>query len=130
VNDAPEASIAELLDVDREYRKKAAAGLLPTIAARRFNPDRKAWLPILHTERGRRHYTALFSNTARAHQLGRTNDWVILYYDGRNGERQCTIVTAHHDPMRGMRLVRGREEECAVHYAVRGTPTQIGTAVV
>src|SRR3954470_1170387 len=62
--------VAELLDVDREYREKAVAGLLRTIAPRRFNPRRVAWLPILHTLRGKRHYTALFSHTARAHQTG------------------------------------------------------------
>ncbi|MEK6604891.1 MAG: helix-hairpin-helix domain-containing protein, partial [Nitrospirota bacterium] len=59
-----EPSVAELLDVDREYRENAAAGSLRTIAPRRFNPDGEAWLPVLHTHRGPRHYTALFSNTA------------------------------------------------------------------
>jgi DNA polymerase (family 10) len=34
----PGPDVAMLLDVDREYREKAAAGLLPTIAPRRFNP--------------------------------------------------------------------------------------------
>jgi putative hydrolase len=61
---------AELLDVDREYREKAAAGELQQIAPRRFNPSREAWLPILHTRRGNRRYTALFSNTARTHRAG------------------------------------------------------------
>ncbi len=56
--------IEELLDVDREYRGKAQAGLLHLFAPRRFNPTHEAWLPILHTQRGERHYTALFSNTA------------------------------------------------------------------
>ena len=32
--------------VDREYREKAVAGTLPTIAPRRFNPAREAWLPM------------------------------------------------------------------------------------
>jgi hypothetical protein len=39
--------VEELLDVDREYREKAAAGTLRTIAPRRFNPRREAWLPVL-----------------------------------------------------------------------------------
>jgi putative hydrolase len=47
--------VAELLDVDRQYRKEAAAGRLRCIAPRRFNPGGRAWLPILHTERGDRH---------------------------------------------------------------------------
>ncbi len=106
-------SVAELLDVDREYREKAKAGSLPRIAPRRFNPRREAWLPVLHTERGGRHYTALFSNTARAHELGKTHDWVVLYVDGGARERQYTVVTATRGPLAGRRVVRGREDECA-----------------
>ncbi len=64
--DVAEPSVAELLSVDAEYRAQAAAGRLPRIAPRRFNPRAEAWLPILHTQRGPRHYTALFSNTPRA----------------------------------------------------------------
>ncbi len=104
-------SAAELLDVDREYREKAAAGALTRIAPRRFNPTRAAWLPVLHTSRGPRHYTALFSNTARAHRLGRTNDWVVIYWDDGRGERQCTVITAERGSLRGTRIVRGRENE-------------------
>jgi hypothetical protein len=78
-----------------------------------MNPEHRAWLPILHTERGARHYTALFSNTATAHRLGRTQDWVVLYYDGRDGEQQCTVVTAGRGPLKGRRVVRGREADGA-----------------
>lgn len=101
----------EILDVDREYREKAAAGRLVTIAPRRFNPSRVAWLPILHTERGPRHYTALFSNTARAHAQGKTNDWVVIYCDDAQGERQCTVITSERGRLEGRRIVRGREDE-------------------
>jgi len=111
-----EPSVAELLDVDREYREKAATASLRTIAPRRFNPAGEAWLPVLHTQRGPRHYTALFSNTARAHQLGKTRDWVILYFDEGDGEHQHTVITAQRDPMKGRRIVRGREPECETHY--------------
>ena len=117
---ASEPPAAELLDVDREYREKAAAGSLRTIAPRRFNPAGEAWLPVLHTQRGPRHYTALFSNTARAHQLGRTRDWVILYFDEGDGERQHTVITAQREPMKGRRIVRGREPECEAHYGATG----------
>lgn len=108
----PEPSVEEILDVDREYREAAEAGRLPRIAPRRFNPSREAWLPILHARRGPRHYTALFSNTARAHELGRTRDWVVLYCDGPGHERQWTVVTESHGPLGGRRVVRGREPEC------------------
>jgi DNA polymerase (family X) len=113
---AEEPPVAELLDVDREYRDKAAAGQLRRIAPRRFNPSGEAWLPVLHTQRGERHYTVLFSNTARAHQLGKTYDWVVLYYDGGQGERQCTVITSPRGPLAGKRVVRGREGECVSYY--------------
>jgi putative hydrolase len=103
-------SVEEILDVDREYRQKATAGQLVKIAPRRFNPSRVAWLPILHTTRGRRHYTALFSNTALAHRLGRTDDWVVIYWDDGRGERQCTVVTALGGAFKGRRIVRGRRQ--------------------
>jgi DNA polymerase (family 10) len=106
-------TVSEILDVDREYRTRAAAGDLRRIAPRRFNPEGEAWLPVLHTVRGTRHYTALFSNTARAHELGKTGDWVVLYHDSGDGERQCTVITAERGPLRGKRIVRGREEESA-----------------
>lgn len=108
--------VAELLDVDREYRESVAAGRLHKIAPRRFNPSGEAWLPILHTARGDRHYTVLFSNTARAHKLGRTDDWVILYHDGASGGEQYTVVTGHQGPLEGERVVRGREAECEDYY--------------
>jgi len=112
-------SVAEILDVDAQYRREAQQGKLKLIAPRRFNPEGKAWLPVLHTQRGDRHYTALFSNTARAHELHRTDDWVVLYLDGSSRERQCTVITATRGPLAGKRIVRGREDECLAYY--RGT---------
>ncbi|MBM2804255.1 MAG: DNA-binding protein, partial [Deltaproteobacteria bacterium] len=116
VQKTTEPTIAEIFDVDREYRDKATAGTLPTITPRRFNPNREAWLPILHSKRGERHYTAIFSNTARAHQMEKTRDWVVIYYDGRDGERQCTVITSERGPLIGERIVRGRESECLQYY--------------
>jgi DNA polymerase (family 10) len=103
-------SVEELLDVDREYRAKAAAGGLVKIAPRRMNPAHVAWLPILHTTRGRHHYTALFSNTPLAHRLERTDDWVVIYWDGGGGEHQCTVVTEDRGTAHAHRMVRGREQ--------------------
>lgn len=117
---SPEPAIAELLAVDREYRTRAAEGSLRTIAPRRFNPRHEAWLPLLHTQRGGRDYTALFSNTQRAHELGRTRDWVVLYVDGGRGERRYTAVTAPRGVLKGRRIVRGREAECLEYYRQHG----------
>jgi hypothetical protein len=109
-------TINELLEVDREYRMKAQKGLLHRIAPRRFNPTHEAWLPVLHTTRGNRHYTALFSNTARAHELKRIDDWVVLYSDGPAGDQQYTVITSQRGPLKGKRIVRGREQECLNYY--------------
>lgn len=106
-----------LLDVDREYRAKAQAGELPTIAPRRFNPSGESWLPVLHTRRGPWHVTALYSNTAKAHELHRERDWVVVYfYDDEQVEHQHTVVTETHGSMQGQRVVRGRETECRQLY--------------
>jgi hypothetical protein len=115
-----EPPVAELLDVDAEYRREAATDRLKKIAPRRFNPTGEAWLPVLHTSRGPRHYTALYSNTARAHELKKTRDWVVLYHDGREGERQCTVITSAFGRLKGLRIVRGREAECEAHYQQQG----------
>jgi hypothetical protein len=113
--DAPSVDI--LLDVDREYREKAEAGSLPKIAPRRMNPEGKAWLPVLHTRFGPWHFTALFSNTERAHDLHRIYDWVVIFYsDPDDGEGQATVVTERRGALTGRRVVRGREPECARHY--------------
>lgn len=111
-------SVETLLAVDTEYRKGAEADNLPTIAPRRFNPSGEAWLPVLHTVRDGWHFTALYSNTAQAHQLNRTRDWVVIYfYDDEHAEGQHTVVTETHGSLTGRRVVRGREGECRDLYA-------------
>ena len=121
--DAARPPVSMLLDVDRQYRESAAADDLPTIAPRRFNPENERWLPILHTDRDGWHFTALFSNSPRAHQLGRTGDWVVLFwYDDHHWEGQATVVTETHGRLVGHRVVRGRERECEDWYASRDGP--------
>ena len=112
----PRPSVALLLEIDAEYREKSAAGRLRRIAPRRFNPEGRAWLPVLHTERDGWQMTALFSNTARAHEQGKTGDWVVLFYARDGDEGQCTAVTEFRGSLEGRRVIRGREEECRAHY--------------
>jgi hypothetical protein len=112
-----EPPVEVLLDVDREYRQKARAGKLRRIAPKRFNPENVAWLPILHTERQGWQFTAFFSNTALAHQLKRTRDWVVIYFHTDSHEEdQRTVVTETHGWLKGKRVVRGREAECETYY--------------
>ena len=122
--DAPGVEL--LLDVDREYREKAQAGSLPKIAPRRMNPEGKAWLPVLHTRFGPWHFTALFSNTERAHELHRVFDWVVIFYsDPEGAEGQATVVTERRGALTGQRVVRGREPECARHYRDERISTRV-----
>lgn len=110
--------VGELLDIDREYREMADGDTLPRIAPRRFNPTGTAWLPILHTQRGDRHYTALYSNTARAHMFGTTHDWVVIYRDDDADHGRWTVITAQYRKLRGRRIIPGREHECVDYYGL------------
>lgn len=112
----PRPSVAVLLGLDAEYRLRAERDELPRIAPRRFNPTQQRWLPIWHVDRDAYHFTVLFSNTARAHELGRTRDWVVIMYEHDSHEGQHTVVTELRGPLAGRRVVRGREAECRAHY--------------
>ncbi|UCC24582.1 MAG: hypothetical protein JSU98_12685 [Gemmatimonadales bacterium] len=120
-----EPSVLEILSVDREYRRRAAAGELRLIAPRRFNPERVAWLPVLHSERGPWHFQALYSNTGRAHRLGKTHDWVVVYYNRDGAEGQATVVTETRGGLAGERVVRGREKECRAFYEAGRTSQEV-----
>lgn len=92
-----------------------------TDALRATRIDRYTYpLVLVQTGRGGHDYTALFSNTPRAHELGRTRDWVVLFVHGPGGERRYTVITARLGILRGRRVVRGREAECLEHYPHHG----------
>jgi hypothetical protein len=112
----PRPDVATLLALDAEYRRRAAAGELPTISPRRFNPGNRAWLPVWHTERGGWTFTAMYSNTARAYRLRKRRDWVIIVYERGGDDDHCTVITAYSGPLFGCRVVRGREQECRSYY--------------
>lgn len=117
-----EISVAELLDIDDEYRFKAQKKELPRTTPKRFNPTQAAWLPVLHTERNGRHYTALFSNSAHAHAMGTTLDWVVIYFEDhekRGQHGRWTVITSGFGRLKGQRIVRGREKECEIYYEDR-----------
>jgi Holliday junction resolvasome RuvABC DNA-binding subunit len=112
----PKPSLALLLEVDNEYRRRAEAGDLPKLTPRRFNPNQEAWLPIMRTERDGWTMSVLFSNTAQAHKLDKTHDWVVIYYQKDGPEAQCTVVTETSGPLKDKRVIRGRERECRQFY--------------
>ena len=115
-------AVKTVLMADASYRAGAVAGTLPQIAPRRFNPEGEAWLPVLHTVLDGWHLTLMYSNTARAHELQRTRDWVVVFfYDEQHQEGQCTVVTETRGPLAGRRVVRGRELECREYYLAAET---------
>ena len=129
---ATDVSVSELLEVDDEYRRLANQNKLPRIAPRHFNPTSEAWLPVLHTSREGRHYTALYSNTARAHEMGTTYDWVVIYRDDDRNHGRWTVITssfggAARSPYRAwprdrlLRVLRRMSHipRCPPHAAVR-----------
>jgi hypothetical protein len=117
--------LALLLDADRLYRERAAAGQLRLIAPKRFNPEGAEWLPVMHARRDDWHLTLMWSNTARAHELGKTRDWLVVYFrkDGQP-EGRCTLVTETRGKLAGQRVVRGREPECEALLAAPGGQAQ------
>lgn len=94
-----EPSVSELLDIDREFRKR------PRLA--------------FHTVRHGRRYAALFSPTSMARRFGRANDWVILDLERPGPNARWTVVTERRGVLRGRRVVRGREAECLEYYRKR-----------
>ncbi len=142
--DTPEAlqvPVALLLELDARYRMLAAEGKLRRIAPHRFNPDQLAWLPVMVDHRQGWRFDVMYSNSARAHRLAKTQDWVIIRHrpatdevgnadygddDGDEdvesgdtvvrGEGHHTIVTESRGPDAGLRVVRGRERACHEHH--------------
>ncbi|MCP4316363.1 MAG: DNA-binding protein [Hyphomicrobiales bacterium] len=105
---APRPPTELVLQVDTMYRKRSASGTLRKIAPKRFNPTGEQWLPVMHARHDNWHFTALYSNTRLAHQLGTTKDWVVIYFEAEGEpEGRCTVVTETRGPMKGRRVVRG-----------------------
>ena len=104
---------------------KSRAGNPADHRSRRFNPEGKSWLPVLHMRRAAWHFTVLSPTLLSAHQLQRTRDWVVVYfYDDQHAEGQRTVVTEQRGPLAGRRAVRGRECRVpAILRARRGPPT-------
>ena len=108
-------SISLLLEMDRRYREIAHA-------PRRFLPRAETCLPVLYHELGGWSLTAFYSGTPLAHKLGHARDWVVIHYRRGRREDRATVFTESHGPLRGRRIVRGREPECAAHYAELAAP--------
>ena len=99
-NDRAEVpAVAELLDVDREFRRR-----------RRL---------ILHTRRNGRRYSVLYSPTSLARRLRRDRDWVVIDLEQPGPNPRWTVVTERRGVLKGRRVVRSREVECFWYYRTR-----------
>ncbi|WDQ14852.1 helix-hairpin-helix domain-containing protein [Rhodopirellula sp. P2] len=107
-------TVDELLHIDGEYRKRVAEGTLTQIHL--AGQSSSSAIPVWHTEQAGRHYTAMFSNTARAQQQHATQDWVIVFRDDANAHGRWTIITARFGELSGFRIVLGREQDCVAYY--------------
>jgi len=103
VSEAREPSVADLLAADEEYRALAAS--------------QREGCPVVTLRRNGWTFRVSFSQSPLAHRLGQTHDWVVIrFMNGeQNGER--TVVTETRQPLRGQRVVRGREAECQACWA-------------
>ncbi|MEY8120157.1 helix-hairpin-helix domain-containing protein [Falsihalocynthiibacter sp. BN13B15] len=108
-------SVVDIFEIDRAYR--AAIDQMPTLSPRRIHASGSLNLPILHIERNKWHLTAIFSNTPAAQNFQRTRDWVVVYFEQeKRAQGQCTVVTEHRGPLKGKRVIRGREAACDAFY--------------
>ena len=113
-----EPAVAQVLIVDREYRRRARTQTLPKVTPRRFNPDATATLPVYRVQRGDTEFRVFYSNSPTAHALGRTRDWVIVLAQRGTRTFQYTVVTETRGSWCGQRVVRGREAECKAVYGL------------
>jgi hypothetical protein len=95
-----EPPVADLLHIDAEFRRVAGGQFLLAGECAGF------------------HWRAHFAQSALAHRLEQTRDWVeVRFDDGRQaGER--IVLTEQHGDLAGRRVVRGREDECRTLYGL------------
>jgi len=107
----PQPPVQLLLEIEREYRAQGAPGKPGTASMpRELQVQRNGW-----------NLRAFYSNSVRAHELGRTRDWVIVLASrGDRAVSQHTVVTETRGKLAGRRVVRGREAACRNHYARLG----------
>ncbi len=64
----------------------------------------------MHMSKGEWLFTVLFSNSQRAHELGKTRDWVVIYHQ-RDGEPEgrSVVISETRGPTAGKRVVRSNQ---------------------
>jgi DNA polymerase (family 10) len=111
-----EPSVADLFEVDEEYRSLAECRGV-RLASWNGRPADAGEVPVLQTRRGDWTLRATFSNTPLAHRLGLTRDWVVIRFDNGETVGERTVVTETRNHLNGQRVIRGRERECQACWA-------------
>jgi hypothetical protein len=102
-----EPDVETLLEIDAEFRN--LIGRRGHGTEKPPGPRRKRMLVM---QRGGWNFRAVFANTALAHRLGATRDWVVIDFAKDRHAGQRTVVTESRGADNGRRVVRGREDEC------------------
>lgn len=106
-----EPSTEDLLAADDDFRRLAGAGVLGRAAPRAYIPGGPKWEGVYRCQRGGWDLTLSFADTALAHRMGKTRDWVTARFRRGDATGERTIVTETRGALAGRRVVRGREEE-------------------
>lgn len=110
-----EPGVAELLQLDAEYRERVSRQTLP--------------LPW-NLERNGVSYHIDFCRNVVARRLQRTHDWVEICYSGPGPPRQRLVVTEERGDLKGRRTVRGLEKECRAYYQPALQPPRTGLVLL
>lgn len=104
----PQPPVQLLLEADRGYRAQTSPA----------RPGEAGHASELRMQRDGWNLRVFYSHSARAQELGRTRDWVVIVA-ARNDHppSQHTVVTETRGKLAGRRVVRGREAACRSYYA-------------
>jgi DNA polymerase (family X) len=103
-----EPAAADLLAVDEEFRRLHQDRL--TLS--NDHDGRPRLLPVLAVRRNGWLLRAQPADTALAHRMHTTHDWVVIQFRNEQCSGKRTVVTENRGSQRGQRVVRGRENEC------------------
>lgn len=104
----PQPPVQLLLEADRGYRAQ-------TFPVR---PGEAGSASELRMQRDGWDLRVFYSHSARAQELGRTRDWVVIVaFRHDHPPSQHTVVTETRGKLAGRRVVRGREAACRSYYS-------------
>lgn len=107
---ALEPTVPDLLALDQQYREWVAKDALFGESSEMTS------VYVLRKSFHGWHFRCLFSQGSLAARLGKSEDWVTIYFNDGSAYGERTVETAESGPLSGQRVVRGREKECQQYY--------------